>query len=853
MTKLFSLRKKILLILIITPTIPLIIFLIVALREFINDKQAYILDSNLTQSTAAATSIKSRIDLLIANSNELLGGDTKDAAIEKFTVDLGIKSASIINFTDNTFRNWGEIKHKKFKLADDNELDSIWKDPDTLRENFSKLPNYGLSITASGKNLIFSFQEARDLGKSEPRMKKNGKFEVLVLIADKNKILPNIFSKSSNLLYFVDARGAVLAGSDDAKSVADMISYIRENYFEKVMPYGSTKVSNTSSDYNLAAFSTVGVGDLYYLQLTSWRLAYSAALKLITKTSLLFVAIISFIIMLSLYLSNQLTRTLTELTKASEKISKRDFDLKIGKKSNDELGILATSFEKMAEEISDLLRKIEDHNRFLEKKVQERTAELFELNQLQKALMDSLEEGFMVVDADGKLHEVYSKASEELFKDVGMGQDFVEMISTGPEQYKEISEWYKLLISEAMPFSEMADIGIKEFVNHNGRYIHIEYYAIRNGTGGINFVVVVAKDITEERNNLIEIRKKQQQIELATKIIKNRLQVYELVKFIKQSIADIRKQVDTNKINLTNVFLNVHTIKGNCLAFNFFTVADIAHKFEQELSQKEIATQDQKEKIVQIVNELSDALDKLIQENILFLGKNIINGVLTYEMPITQLVSFFEQLSSYFEGGKSSKDFKKLKEQVLSRPVIDYVGYLEDVVTDTAGRQAKKVKVEFVGAETKWIGHNFFNFFGALVHPIKNSIVHGIEYPNERVAKGKPEEGVIKLSTKKNADTLEIIIEDDGAGVSIEMARKKLVETGKAGNVDKMSDVEILNAFMKAGVSGLSNVSIDAGRGVGSQSLAHEIDLIKGSMQWETKKDKGTKLTIKLPSLEETV
>lgn len=849
MSKMFSLRKKILLILIITPSIPLMIFLIVALREFINDKQAYILDSNLSQSNAAASGVRSRLDLLLRNSEDLFSKKVNPESLKKFAEDLGIKSAAHVDFRNSNFDSWDKKKELIFTKKDEEQLTKIWSDPDVLRANFSQLANFGLSLTADNENMILSFQNDRLPGKSEPIASAKGEYKVTVLILNKSKFLPNLFSKGANLLYLMNSDGAIIAGSDQgSEEIKSSIQHLKKNYFDKQVTFASTKINSNKSDYNLAAFSSVGAGDTYYVQLTSWKLAYSAALKLIIKTSLLFIAIISFIVMLSMYLSNQLTRTLTELTKASEKIAQRDFDLKISKKSNDELGILAGSFEKMAEEISSLLKKIEDYNRFLEQKVAERTAELFELNQLQKALMDSLEEGFMVVNSDGKLHKVHSRAAENIFQGVSEGKNFVEMVASGEAQQKEIYDWYKLLISEAMPFAEMADLGIKELVNHNNQYIKIEYYAIRSSDNTINYVVVVAKDITKERNNLLEIKKKQQQIELATKIIKNRLQVYELVKFIRQSIINIRNKVAKGDIDMHNVFLNVHTIKGNCLAFNFFSVAEIAHKFEHELSNTQIAAEDQKNKINEIITELSESLEKLVQDNILFLGKNINSGILTYELPIEQLISFFEKLKTHFDKKENDPAFLELKQQILARPIIEYIGYLDDVVADTASRQSKQVQLKFEGEDLKIVGHKLFNFFGALVHPIKNSIVHGIEYPNDRTGKGKPEVGTIKISAKKqSANILKLTIEDDGAGVSIDMVREKLTKLNKFGNIEKMTDEEVLNTFMRAGVSGQASVSIDAGRGVGSLSLTHEIDLAKGSMHWYTEKNRGTKLEIDLP------
>lgn len=837
MLKRFSLRKKILIILILIPTVSLVTFLTVALREFISDKQAYILDTSLNQTITSAAGIKSRFDLLYSNIDTLLANDLKNEAVRNYSTSLGLKTISILNFDDNTFSKWTKFSEFKYDNEPDEDAQSFWSNENILKSTFSKLSNYGLSIYSAGDDIVFIFQMGRDRKKSTPVVNSKKKTEALVVVADRSKFFPTIFSKNSSLTYLVDSNGVMVVGSSVDTIIQDTINEIKEKFIVARVSSGSTKLSKVDSDYSLVAFSDIELGDYYYIQLTPWKLAYTAVEKLVTKTALLFIALICFIVMLSLYLSSKLTRPLVELTKASEEVSKKNFSIKFKNRSNDELGLLAISFEKMAFEISDLLSKIEEHNKFLEQKVKERTKEISELSRLQKALMDSLEEGFLVVDSNFQLQEVHSVASKKIFKNIQKGTNFPEMVTADDVQQKEITDWCHLLFSEAMPFEELAELGIKEYTNHEGKFINIDYYPIRDEQGKVNYIAVVAKDMTIEKENLIEIKNKNQQIELVTKIIKHRLTVYELITVIKKLIHEISEQVKSGKFNLNTVFLNVHTIKGNCLAFNFYNLADVAHKFEQLLSQKENLNVSEKELVKQIASELDEALKKLINENILFLGKNIVEGVMVYELPINSLVSHFKKLKPYFDTSEKQIIYNNFKNEILARPVYEYMGYLEEVVTDTAARLSKTVKLQLNGADVKLVGHNLINFFSSLVHPIKNSIVHGIE-----------SNGSIKVSARiLNSSIFEVVIEDDGVGISVDMAKEKLKQTTSKEDLSKMSDTEVVNAFMRANLSSIKDVSIDAGMGVGNSTFSREVELLNGTVFWESKHNIGTKLTIKIP------
>ncbi len=161
----------------------------------------------------------------------------------------------------------------------------------------------------------------------------------------------------------------------------------------------------------------------------------------------------------------------------------------------------------------------------------------------------------------------------------------------------------------------------------------------------------------------------------------------------------------------------------------------------------------------------------------------------------------------------------------------------------------KKVKMIISGSDTQ-IEKSIIDEIGdPLIHIIRNSIDHGIEFPDERIKKGKKEFGIIKLSAYSETDSVIINISDDGAGLDINSIKtkaieKKLITPDKA---ETLNDREIINFIFAPGFSTKDKVTEVSGRGVGMDVVKSVIENINGIIDIKTKKNKGTSFIIKIP------
>jgi two-component system, chemotaxis family, sensor kinase CheA len=134
-----------------------------------------------------------------------------------------------------------------------------------------------------------------------------------------------------------------------------------------------------------------------------------------------------------------------------------------------------------------------------------------------------------------------------------------------------------------------------------------------------------------------------------------------------------------------------------------------------------------------------------------------------------------------------------------------------------------------------------------LTHIIRNSVDHGIESPEDRLAIGKNEEGIIRLSAEHRGGRIVIEVRDDGAGINSERVLKKAREKGLVSADATLSEDEIGNLIMLPGFSTAEAVSDISGRGVGMDVVRSNIQDIGGRISLKSERGRGMTIQLALP------
>lgn len=223
---------------------------------------------------------------------------------------------------------------------------------------------------------------------------------------------------------------------------------------------------------------------------------------------------------------------------------------------------------------------------------------------------------------------------------------------------------------------------------------------------------------------------------------------------------------------------------------------------------------------------------------------------------IEDLNTFHKHISDYVELMNGSLSKFSGNQTLISDTLTDVgtvsfnniLPRLRRIVRQVSKSNNKQVELVAIGVDTHVERVVLEQMTASFEHMIRNSIVHGIESPAERVALGKPAHGTITLKVSKTGSDLSIEVSDDGKGFKIEDIRTKAIEKGLIEHHTAIDDNELVNLIMLPGFSTAAQLSQDAGRGVGLDVLAKAMAILKGTASLSFIPNAGVTFKISIPA-----
>ncbi len=258
-----------------------------------------------------------------------------------------------------------------------------------------------------------------------------------------------------------------------------------------------------------------------------------------------------------------------------------------------------------------------------------------------------------------------------------------------------------------------------------------------------------------------------------------------------------------------------------------------------------------------------------------------------------QLRSLFEQIPNYFENiqnGKNMKDIKSLLTQdfgslytlfdgfdsefknfagkfrsytqnlgriagelqegvmkIRMVPISQIFSRFPRVVRDLSRDLNKKVDLVIEGEDTELDKSVVEDLLDPIMHCVRNSLDHGIEPPDVRLAAGKNETGTVLLKARNEGNMIVIEISDDGKGIDVKAVHDKAIERGLIHPDKIITDQEAFQFIFDAGFSTSKTISNVSGRGVGLDVVKTQIEKLNGTVIVTSEAGKGSTFTIKLP------
>jgi two-component system chemotaxis sensor kinase CheA len=542
---------------------------------------------------------------------------------------------------------------------------------------------------------------------------------------------------------------------------------------------------------------------------------------------------------------------LTNILNATEAVRKGDLTGRISINSEDEIGVLSTNFNHMMEDLKSSREQVENYAKNLEGMVAERTQELNSANGTISAMINSLGQGFMVVEPGGKINPIYSKACEYLIEAVPSGKLVWDII---PHAGKEPEKLWSALFMETLPFEDLVGLCPTTFKHSQDRHITLNYNAIKGADDTVESIVVVATDRTSEVQAMQAAERERNYANMVVRISKNKKQFAVFTKLSKDLLSETLSEGQKENPDYDLLFRLVHTIKGGSASFSIMSVKDLAHSTESYLyGLKRGECEDPAAALAKVRAqsvEMTEAFEAFLSENRNLIGTD--SGADSVQIPMVKLKNFSDKLAALPEGASWQATFE---EEFILEPIKNGFSHFDDMVEPVKERLGKEVNsISFVNGDIKVKAENYTDLIGSMIHAIRNALDHGLESPDDREATGKPRAGNLTFEFVKEKvekkDWLTIKFSDDGRGIDPARIREKLVKLGREEEANKLSDDETIQMVFDAGFSTKDEVTETSGRGVGLDAIAYEAGKLGGFARIFTRLGEGTTLVVSVPTVE---
>ncbi len=251
-----------------------------------------------------------------------------------------------------------------------------------------------------------------------------------------------------------------------------------------------------------------------------------------------------------------------------------------------------------------------------------------------------------------------------------------------------------------------------------------------------------------------------------------------------------------------------------------------------------------REPVVETAASIRVAADKL--DNLV----DLVGELVIVQAQIKQVVSgsgdaVLKTLSEHLE--RLSDDLRDSTLGIRMLPIGTTFNKYRRLVRDLSAELGKQIDLVTSGEETELDKTVIERLGDPLVHLLRNSIDHGVETPEARLAAGKSARGTVRLTAEHSGGAVVIRIADDGRGLEAQAIRAKAVERGLVSPEAELSDKELYNLIFLPGFSTAKAITSVSGRGVGMDVVKRGIESLRGAVEIDSVPGQGTEITVRLP------
>ncbi|VUD41939.1 Chemotaxis protein CheA [Thalassocella blandensis] len=456
-------------------------------------------------------------------------------------------------------------------------------------------------------------------------------------------------------------------------------------------------------------------------------------------------------------------------------------------------------------------------NVILEEKVSQRTEELRNKNYDIQIMLNNIRQGLITVQPDGRIYHEYSRFVETIFETDQIANQYYDDLLF---RHAELSQNDKDQITEAVKAIINEDVMNFEFnhhllcdtieveINHQHKILDLDWSAItEQDDDTVTKIMISIRDVTALRQAESEREQQKRELIIIGQLINisdTKFKAYckSVDKLIHKNETLIQSNNPLTHETLTSLFRNMHTIKGNSRTYGFDFLSDAAHQAEDLYSRLSATKEPRDTPQIQLAQDLSNLRQTLKEYQTVF--------------------------QRVFERGNTDTANPQQNASFTLKTTLENITQSLPSIALELGKNAPLV--EFLSDDIEISEQTAELINQVFTHILRNSIDHGIETAEVRIAAGKPAHGKISLRWQRENEHLQIYVKDDGQGLDIGRLYQKGLTLGMWTPSDNPTRQNIAELVFSSGVSTKEQVTEISGRGVGMDAAKAYIEEQRGAI-----------------------
>jgi HPt (histidine-containing phosphotransfer) domain-containing protein len=517
------------------------------------------------------------------------------------------------------------------------------------------------------------------------------------------------------------------------------------------------------------------------------------------------------------------------------------------------LYVASNSFANTFVENKRLVTELTGMNENLEHIVAERTLALRQKTADIQSMLQNMPQGVLTIVAGNKVHPEFSAYLETIFETTRIAErDVMDLVfgdcSLGADALSSIEVTIAACIGEdSMNYEFNSHLLPTEFevkmADGRRKALELTWSPIADDADCVEKLMVCVRDVTELKRLENEASSQKRELEMIGEILavsQEKFQDFMIssLAFVDENRALTQAAAGPSTELVTQLFRNMHTVKGNARTYGLGNLTNTVHEAEQAYDdlRKGQVTEWHPEALLGQLDQVRALLDEYAKINDHKLGRkgpgrrgNVEKFLMVDKTQVAQTLRRMQDVDMNDVAAMRSAllETQKLLRRIGTERLPDILAGVVDSLPSLArelGKEAPAVEIRDNGiAVRSQVSGLLKNLY---THLMRNAVDHGIEAPAVRIAAGKPAQGRIELEAGLSASELTMVLRDDGQGMPLGRIRQLAGERGLVEMSTSLSDEETAQLVFLPGFSTAEVVTEVSGRGVG-------MDAVKGFLERE--------------------